>query len=659
VRRTILNVSSILLAGFLSTAAVRAQDPVAAPQGQSAVVDVVAVDRDGRFVEDLQAADFTVTVDGVRRAVQWVRRVSRGPGAMSDAATRRAAAGEAAMLGAEGERTVFVLIDEASITRGDERAAVQAAGLFLDRLGLDDRVGVLRLPLSADARLSLTTERAETRLALSQVAGQRAVIVDAPALPTPPAAVDPADAMSGLDPEKPRIPAVADAASPVGSDSLRALRAIFDTLRPLPGRKVVVLFSAGVPTDVVRLADDAALAAAGARATVYAFGLRSGAADAGGLSTAPLDRLATATGGAFASLARNPERVIERAVRELGACYVLGVEPVAPTPRPARRALKVETAKKGITIRSAAWLVPLEDTADRSVPTAYPVPTPASAVSSVALTTGGRPPELKHDPELDAALARLFAYADAYERQYAMLVAEEDYKQSASKGSIHLRSDFLLVRPSPAGDWICFRDVFEVDGRPVRDREERLRRLFLEGTPEALRMMETIRDESARYNIGIADRTVNVPLLPFVFLRSENRGRFEYRLDGREEAGGVEVVKIRYSEWARPTLVSDGRMGDQPVSGWLLVDPITGAVVETRMEAKQEESRGRIVVRYRRDPALGLWVPSDMNEEYSLPDSGGSIRWGGIARVTIEGHATYSNYRRFQVKTEEKITPPK
>ena len=239
-----------------------------------------------------------------------------------------------------------------------------------------------------------------------------------------------------------------------------------------------------------------------------------------------------------------------------------------------------------------------------------------------------------------------------------MLVAEEDYKQSASKGGVHLRSDFLLVRGGTNGDWVSFRDVFEVDGRPVRDRDERLRRLFLEGTPEASERMTAIRDESARYNTGSVDRTVNVPLLPFVFLRPENRSRFEYRLDGRDEAAGVEVVKVRYSEWARPTLISDGRMGDLPVVGWFLVDPITGAVVETRMEARKDESRGDIVVRFRRDATLGLWVPVEMKELYSLPEAGGAGRWG-ISRATIEGHARYSNFRRFQVKTDEKITTPK
>ncbi len=43
-----------------------------------------------------------------------------------------------------------------------------------------------------------------------------------------------------------------------------------------------------------------------------------------------------------------------------------------------------------------------------------------------------------------------------------------------------LKSDVLIVR-GPAGErWMQFRDVFEVDGKPIRDRAERLAKLFLE-----------------------------------------------------------------------------------------------------------------------------------------------------------------------------------
>jgi hypothetical protein len=255
------------------------------------------------------------------------------------------------------------------------------------------------------------------------------------------------------------------------------------------------------------------------------------------------------------------------------------------------------------------------------------------------------------------ALGRLFDYADGYERRYSMLVAEEDYKQSASRARVHLRSDVLLVRPDEGGEWTSFRDVFEVDGRPVRDREERLRRLFLDATPEAISRLQAIGRESARYNVGSIERTVNVPLLPFRFLRPSNRRRFQFELDGRHDAGGVPVWRVRYTERERPTLVADKLQRDVPVAGWFLVDTVTGAVVETRMSARQKDAWAEIVVRYRRDPLLGLWVPAEMRELYSQPI--GVARPGLDNREVVDGRATYSNYRRFLVTTEEKIAPPK
>ena len=81
-----------------------------------------------------------------------------------------------------------------------------------------------------------------------------------------------------------------------------------------------------------------------------------------------------------------------------------------------------------------------------------------------------------------------------------------------------LKSDFLLVRPPGAERFVEFRDVFEVDGRPVRDRQDRLTRLFLDTSANTDRIRAIIED-SARYNIGNIPRNVNTPMLPLVFLQ--------------------------------------------------------------------------------------------------------------------------------------------
>ena len=74
-----------------------------------------------------------------------------------------------------------------------------------------------------------------------------------------------------------------------------------------------------------------------------------------------------------------------------------------------------------------------------------------------------------------------------------------------------LLSDFLLVKLPGRRLSIPFRDVLEVDGREVGDREARLTRLFLQPAPDALTRAREIAAESARYNIGRVVRTVNLP----------------------------------------------------------------------------------------------------------------------------------------------------
>ena len=105
---------------------------------------------------------------------------------------------------------------------------------------------------------------------------------------------------------------------------------------------------------------------------------------------------------------------------------------------------------------------------------------------------------------LDALLDKAGDYVLAYEKSFVGVVAEETYRQDArgrsttdSRGFAveapsqrrDLRSDLLLVR-APAGDrWMEFRDVFEVDGKPVRDRAERLEKLFLQPSASTQRQV--------------------------------------------------------------------------------------------------------------------------------------------------------------------------
>lgn len=84
---------------------------------------------------------------------------------------------------------------------------------------------------------------------------------------------------------------------------------------------------------------------------------------------------------------------------------------------------------------------------------------------------------------LEALLDRAGRYTLVFVDKFSNVVAEERYVQrsSSSQGARRrvITSDFLLVRPSEATSYMPFRDVFEVDGVQVRDREQRLEKLFL------------------------------------------------------------------------------------------------------------------------------------------------------------------------------------
>ena len=118
---------------------------------------------------------------------------------------------------------------------------------------------------------------------------------------------------------------------------------------------------------------------------------------------------------------------------------------------------------------------------------------------------------------VDDVIARAAAYVETFVEELSTVVMEEEYQQTyfagGRAGPAHTRlvSEFLLVRVLEVGEWVGFRDVFEVNGRRIRDRQDRLATLFLGDTTTALAQARRIAQESSRYNLGSTGRTVNIP----------------------------------------------------------------------------------------------------------------------------------------------------
>jgi hypothetical protein len=278
---------------------------------------------------------------------------------------------------------------------------------------------------------------------------------------------------------------------------------------------------------------------------------------------------------------------------------------------------------------------------------------------------------------LSEVLARAGAYVEEFQRQLSGIVAEETYLQEVvpvlgmnAIGRMRfqrrrLRSDLLLLRPEGSISWVQFRDVFEVDGKPLRDREERLTALFLEPTPSTAQRVNRIRSESARYNIGDIERTMNVPVLPLAVLDPENQPRFRFTIDDVDtrtksapaSADGLpgtpsftvstEVWVVRYVEVKRPTLVHAQAGADIFSRGRFWIEPASGQVLMSEMITENDDVRGQINISYQSEPLLGLLVPIEMRERYTKPGY----------RATITGQATYGKFREFQVQVDENIAP--
>jgi hypothetical protein len=265
-------------------------------------------------------------------------------------------------------------------------------------------------------------------------------------------------------------------------------------------------------------------------------------------------------------------------------------------------------------------------------------------------------PALAQTPEIDAILDKAGDSVAAYEKAFVGIVAEETYRQEVHGGPTRtdargfpvdaprqrrdLKSDLLLVR-APAGDrWLEFRDVFEVDGKPVRDRAERLAKLFLQPSASGQRQVEDITAESARYNIGGVNRNVNLPVLALTVLEPGNRAWFAFK-GGPRNAGAFE---LEFQEQRGGTLIRTSGDRAMPSRGRFTIDPATGQVLSSTLVAESGTLRAQIDVTYANEPAMGAFVPREMREKYTTKDG-----------TTIEGKATYARFRRYQVTVDEKI----
>ena len=369
-------------------------------------VEVQVVDGDGRPIEGLQPDAFQVSIGGGRRRVvsaEYVRYAGVAP-----AGTDRPEPGrQSASPGPEpGRGRTFILaIDAASFEAGEAQAVEEAAQRFVRQLGPDDLLGLYVYPIGP--RISATRERAGVQIQLRNLIGQKSnprsqfnlsptEIVDI----TAGGAVFMGRGMAGTNPlltvqarECPDEPAclsrIYSEASALALHyegqaqiSVGGLETLLSALSTQPGRKFVVLLSAGLLSsdrpggrpDLGDMGQALGQTAAMANAVVYTIHADPSfrevySAGRRRANTAErerdrqmlgewLDQFSSASGGSSTHVpVGTGDYAFNRVLSETSSYYILGVEPEASDRGNAPRELRVSLNRRGASIRSRQWVV--------------------------------------------------------------------------------------------------------------------------------------------------------------------------------------------------------------------------------------------------------------------------------------------------------------
>jgi hypothetical protein len=267
-------------------------------------------------------------------------------------------------------------------------------------------------------------------------------------------------------------------------------------------------------------------------------------------------------------------------------------------------------------------------------------------------------------PSLDEVLRRCAAYVADFHRQLSGIVAEEDYRQDTNTVQAYanhvqsatvrrLRSDLLLVKPADSTRYVEWRDVFEVDGVPVRDRQARLEQLLLERSAAADSQIASIIEASARYNIGTITRNINTPLMALQFLDATRQKNVRFKHvekakpvfpHGQDAAANdaavfrvsTEMWTIEFQERGRQTIVRRLDGSNLAARGRFWINPANGSVLISELIFDGGGVTATVTVSYQSEPLMGFLVPVEMRESYARSGE----------RIT--GHAQYGKFRQIQ-----------
>jgi VWFA-related protein len=375
------------LAAALSMAMLGAvQQPPPRPTFKSTVdlvpVDVSVVDRDGRPVPDLQAQDFTLSVDGKPRRIASAEFIAIADTVETPAARTVEYSSNA---GAAGGRLIMLVVDAENIGIGRGKTAFEAARRFIGTLNRADRVALVVLP-GTGPQLEFTTNHALVQSMLAQVVARgtdelgprRIGLSEALALEgnDRTSLRDIVARECGADPGSTLIESCLQRIRGEGGqllmsardrsrNALVALRGLFDRMDTGNTPKTIVLLSEGMLLD----RDFTDIGWVGARASaahiiLYVLQLDAGESDASSQRLLPsqtadktllkhgLDQLAARARGEVFRTFGDADFAFQRLRRELSGYYLLSFEPEAGDRDGTPHKIRIDVRRSNVEVRS-------------------------------------------------------------------------------------------------------------------------------------------------------------------------------------------------------------------------------------------------------------------------------------------------------------------
>ena len=237
------------------------------------------------------------------------------------------------------------------------------------------------------------------------------------------------------------------------------------------------------------------------------------------------------------------------------------------------------------------------------------------------------------------------------------LIADEEYTQTlfdadGRKTQTRLIKAEMFLTYLPAdGEWIAVRDVIEVDGEPVKDRED-LRALLAKRERAASGQAAHVAKFPLQPRAGRAELQRAHASAPAPRQRSGRRGS--------SSTGSVSRAKTtsRWRSWRSRNAKRPRWSRRRTRAPFAPRASSCSTRRRERFDERSFSSRGPASTSssrpsYVKDDKLNLWLPSVFTERYESGSSIGGMRLSSYAarasKELVECEARYTNYRRFEV----------